>query len=56
MTPIPFHRTQAPYLLFGAQSGNFDPPSLGYNIKGHQVMVTTVSTDRAGPISTPCYI
>ena len=49
-------RTQAPYLRFGAQSSNFGPPSLGYTIAGHQVMVTTVSTHRVGPIPTPCYV
>ena len=37
--------------IFGLeQSGKFGPPSLGYIITGHQVMVTTVSTHRAGPI------
>ena len=39
-------RTQAPYLRFAAQSGNFGPPSLGYSIMGHQVMVTTISTHK----------
>ena len=34
----------------------FGLPSLGYSISGHQVMVTTVSTYRARPIPTPCYV
>ena len=43
----------ATYLCFGAQSCNFGPPSLIYSIMCHQVMVTMVSTHRAGLIPTP---
>ena len=37
-------RLQAPHQHFGAQGGNFGPPSLGFSVWGHQLKIATDNT------------